>query len=216
MSAIGVLVGCADDAFRKRLCAALGADRRIQVISETDSPRRLRVLAAARAPTQILIDVEWVREHPDLLNDLPEDAPGARLVVFARRLSSPGVLAAVELGAHACVSRDEDDATWRKVVRAVDAGEAWIPRWLLIEAVTDLQKLLPAGLSAAMHLDRLTERQLEIVTWVAQGLSNKEIGRRLGISPTTVKTHLHNIFERVGVSGRQRLLVTNFGSRSVA
>jgi DNA-binding CsgD family transcriptional regulator len=44
------------------------------------------------------------------------------------------------------------------------------------------------------------------VGWVTQGLSNKEIGRHLGISPTTVKTHLHNIFERVGVSGRQHLV----------
>ena len=53
----------------------------------------------------------------------------------------------------------------------------------------------------------LTDRQREIVRWVAQGLSNKEIGRRMGISPTTVKTHLHNIFERAGINGRQQLAV---------
>ena len=51
----------------------------------------------------------------------------------------------------------------------------------------------------------MTERQREIAACVARGMSNKQIGRQLGISPTTVKTHLHNIFERVGVGGRTLL-----------
>lgn len=53
--------------------------------------------------------------------------------------------------------------------------------------------------------ERMTERQREIAACVARGMSNKQIGRQLGISPTTVKTHLHNIFERVGVGGRTLL-----------
>jgi DNA-binding CsgD family transcriptional regulator len=50
------------------------------------------------------------------------------------------------------------------------------------------------------NLDELTKRQQEIAECVAEGMSNKEIGRYLGISAATVKTHLHNIFERVGGS----------------
>jgi DNA-binding CsgD family transcriptional regulator len=65
-------------------------------------------------------------------------------------------------------------------------------------------------------MDQLTRRQYEIVRWVAQGLSNKEIGRHLGISPTTVKTHLHNIFERAGINGRQQLAVRALGAAPVA
>lgn len=213
MTSIGVLVGSPHGDFRRRCCQALRADWRVRVLSETDSLRQLRVLTSTWSPSQIVLDLDWALVAPELFRDLPEDAPGVHLIVAADSLQDDGVLAAVELGARACIERDVDEETWRKAVRAVAAGEAWIPRWLLMEALADLQELLPAGLSAAMHLERLTERQREIVEWVAQGLSNKEIGQRLNISPTTVKTHLQNIFERIGVSGRQRLLVANFGAR---
>jgi len=56
------------------------------------------------------------------------------------------------------------------------------------------------------NLGHLTERQREIVHWAALGMSNKQIGRRLGISPETVKSHLHQVFEREGISGRVALL----------
>jgi DNA-binding CsgD family transcriptional regulator len=75
-----------------------------------------------------------------------------------------------------------------------------------------MQHLLQSERPAARNLEKLTDRQREIVRWAAQGLSNKEIGRRLGISPTTVKTHLQNIFERVGISGRRQLVLHALGS----
>ena len=55
----------------------------------------------------------------------------------------------------------------------------------------------------------LTERQREIVRWAARGMSNKQIARQLGISPETVKTHLHHVFEREGVHGRVALLAAH-------
>jgi DNA-binding CsgD family transcriptional regulator len=55
-------------------------------------------------------------------------------------------------------------------------------------------------------LGHLTDRQREIVHWASLGLSNKQIGRRLGISPETVKSHRHQVFEREGISGRVALL----------
>jgi DNA-binding NarL/FixJ family response regulator len=67
-----------------------------------------------------------------------------------------------------------------------------------------MQQQLPDQYAEAAD-DRLTQRQREIVACVARGLSNKQIGRQLGISPTTVKTHLHNIFERIGIGGRTLL-----------
>src|SRR3546814_8581527 len=59
---------------------------------------------------------------------------------------------------------------------------------------------------AATPWGQLTARQREIVRWAAQGLSNKQIGQRLGISPETVKTHLHHVFDREGISGRIAVL----------
>ena len=61
----------------------------------------------------------------------------------------------------------------------------------------------PNGESQA--LDPLTAREREIVQWMRTGMSNKEIARELGISDMTVKTHAHNIFNKLEVSGRLRL-----------
>jgi DNA-binding NarL/FixJ family response regulator len=58
------------------------------------------------------------------------------------------------------------------------------------------------------ELGILTVRQREIVACVSCGLNNKQIGRKLGISSATVKTHLHNIFERLGISNRTALAIT--------
>ena len=66
------------------------------------------------------------------------------------------------------------------------------------------------------NLAQLTQRQREIVQWAAQGLSNKQIARNLGISPETVKTHLHHAFERAGVSGRVALSAAQWANQGAA
>ena len=74
-----------------------------------------------------------------------------------------------------------------------------------------LPKGAVAGVSLEAVLRRLTVRQREIVRWAARGMSNKQIARQLGISPETVKTHLHHVFEREGVHGRMALLAAHLG-----
>lgn len=217
MDPVTLLLASPDRAFRLGLGDELAALRHFEVVSETGALRRVQVLAAGWSPAVVVLDAAWLQVAPDLLSRLSADRPEGRLMLCAETLSAPEVLAAVEQGVRGCIAKGAATGTWRRALLAVHEGEVWIPRWLLAEALSDLQQLMPAGwLPAAAQLERLTERQREIVRWVAQGLSNKEIARRLGISPTTVKTHLHNIFERVGVSGRQRLLVRTGGQQSVA
>ncbi|MFN3842849.1 MAG: LuxR C-terminal-related transcriptional regulator [Rehaibacterium terrae] len=217
MDIVTVLLASPDRTFRLGLRDGLAGVRRFQVISETGTLRQVQVLAAGWNPALIVLDAVWLQAAPDLLSRLSTLRPDSRVMLCADTLSAPEVLAAVEQGVRGCIAKAAPAGTWRRALLAVHEGEVWIPRWLLVEALSDLLQLMPSGwLPTAAQLERLTERQREIVRWVAQGLSNKEIGRRLGISPTTVKTHLHNIFERVGVSGRQRLLVQTGQQQSVA
>lgn len=214
MDVVTILLASPDRAFRLGLRDELADGRRFHVISETGALRQVQVLAAGWNPAVIVLDAAWMQAAPDLLSRLASERPDSRVVLCAQTLSAPEVLAAVEQGVRGCIAKSAAIGVWRRALRAVHEGEVWIPRWLLAEALSDLQQLMPIGwLPTAAQLERLTERQREIVRWVAQGLSNKEIGRRLGISPTTVKTHLHNIFERVGVSGRQRLLAQAGGQQ---
>lgn len=204
---IGVVLGSSEPAFRRALAARLGRFEELEVLGDADSPQRLYLLVAACRPSLAIVDAGWAHACPDLLGGLLGRSSPPRVLVYADTLRRPAVLAAVKLGAHGCLPRDARTSAWHRAVLAVHAGESWIPRGLMAQALADLRRLLQAELLAPPGIGPLTDRQREIVRWVAQGLSNKEIGRHMGISPTTVKTHLHNIFERAGINGRQQLTV---------
>ena len=118
----------------------------------------------------------------------------------------------VRHGASGCLEKDASPETVLRALRAVGAGLFAVEPALMLRAVlSSWNELPPVDATVFEHesphpsLAQLTERQREIVHWAAQGLSNKQIARNLGISPETVKTHLHHAFERAGVSGRVAL-----------
>jgi LuxR family maltose regulon positive regulatory protein len=83
----------------------------------------------------------------------------------------------------------------------------WAARKVIAEA---FEKLLALQIAPSADVDgtqpQLSARELQIVAWMRRGMTNKEIARELGISDTTVKTHAHNIFHKMNISGRVRLL----------
>jgi DNA-binding NarL/FixJ family response regulator len=202
---IEIILGSPEHAFRQALVADIQRHLDLIVLAATGDPERLRVLVADRRPHLVVLDACWLQAWPELLPQLAAGPAAPRIVLSADDLAAPEVLEAVEHGVLGCVPSGARPDVWHAAIVAIHAGETWIPRWLMSKAMANLVQATPAGLTSHMRLEQLTQRQCEIVSWVGQGLSNKEIGRRLGISPTTVKTHLQNIFERIGVRGRQQL-----------
>lgn len=97
-------------------------------------------------------------------------------------------------GASACLDKRASVNMVLRAITTVGSGLFALDRLMLLSPLHD-----PAW-------PQLTPRQRQAVHWALRGLSNKQIGRRLGISPETVKTHLHNAFEREGIDGRRGLL----------
>lgn len=151
-----------------------------------------------------------------------DGAPTARLcarardpapvrLYFYRQLNIARLRRCLQLGGSGCLAKR---ASFDVVLRAIGAANAGV---FVVEAALLQQVLTGAPLAmepsqerragiAATPWGQLTARQREIVRWAAQGLSNKQIGQRLGISPETVKTHLHHVFDREGISGRIAVL----------
>ncbi|MBI2351900.1 MAG: response regulator transcription factor, partial [Deltaproteobacteria bacterium] len=86
--------------------------------------------------------------------------------------------------------------------RQVHAGELWLEKRSVSNA---LEKLLQREAGQREAAQRLTPREIEIVKQVAAGLRNTEIAKRLFISEGTVKMHLHNIYQKLGVDSRTKL-----------
>ena len=204
---ISIVIGGQDQAIRRALAAGLERFDELQVLGDSGAPEQLSMLVAMQRPAVAVIEACWAQAHPGLLVQLLARPAGPRVLAFADTLARPEILATVKLGVHGCLPRHALLPAWRRAILAIHAGDAWIPRALMAAALADFRHLLQMDPPPPPVIGPLTDRQREIVRWVAQGLSNKEIGRHLGISPTTVKTHLHNIFERAGINGRQQLAV---------
>jgi len=114
----------------------------------------------------------------------------------------------VRFEARGCIDFDDD----RTIARAIDtvvAGELWFPRWVmdaLYPALLSAQRLLRIDAVAPLSVEgpALTQRETEAFELMRQGLTNKQIARRLEISSNTIKKHLKNAFEKRGLHSRRQ------------
>ncbi len=113
---------------------------------------------------------------------------------------------ALQLGARGVVLKDSATQLLLKAIHAVMTGEYWVGRESVSNLVRYLHALMQFANDEARQKNfRLTPRELEIVSTVVAGYSNKEIAEYFKISEDTVKHHLSNIFDKLGVSTRLEL-----------
>jgi two-component system nitrate/nitrite response regulator NarL len=152
------------------------------------SPNTHRIFAAiqdARLPTRVIMLVD---------EEVKED-----------------FLESVKQGCCGIVPRQTSTEMLVKSIRKVHAGEFWLDRTTTAEVIRRLAKKSSGAPAAGARLGlreqggALSAREREIVTLVAQGFKNKEMAERMFISEQTVKNHLHNIFDKLGVSDRLEL-----------
>jgi DNA-binding NarL/FixJ family response regulator len=125
-----------------------------------------------------------------------------RVVLLTASLDEDDLLEAVRLGVRGVVLKEMASQLLVQCVRKVHAGEKWLERQSFSRA---LEKMLRREAGAREAARVLTPREIEVVRMVAGGLRNREIGERLSISEGTVKIHLHNVYEKLQVTGRVEL-----------
>lgn len=140
----------------------------------------------------------------DVLRRLREEQVKCRTVLLTAAIDDDQVVEAVQLGARGIVLKDSPPETLIECVRRVHLGHQWIDPATLTRAFDHVMVRDAAARAAAMVL---TPREIDVVRMVTEGLRNREIARRIGISEGTVKIHLHNVYEKLGVDGRGALVV---------
>jgi DNA-binding NarL/FixJ family response regulator len=127
-----------------------------------------------------------------------------KTVVLTAAISDAEVAQALQKGVAGLVLKESPPEQLIECVRRVHAGERWVDPG----AVSRVLQPAPAdGHAAQERAASLTGREREVVRMIAAGLRNRDIGERLSISENTVKVHLHNIYEKLGVEGRMELLL---------
>jgi RNA polymerase sigma factor (sigma-70 family) len=128
----------------------------------------------------------------------------ARMVLLTAHVDEHQLLEAVKLDVAGVVLKEMAPRLLVECVRKVFAGEKWLEKHSVTRAM-DRMSRRESELQKLSQL--LTPRELEIVRLAAEGLRNREIAERLAITEGTVKIHLHNIYEKLGVNGRSQLIL---------
>lgn len=137
----------------------------------------------------------------EVLRRLRSETQQPATIVLAGNISDEEVVEAMRLGAKGVVLKEMAPMLLVQCIRKVAAGGVWLEKEAIGRA---LGKLLQGGDSRARAV--LTPREIEIVKMVAEGFGNREVAERLFISEGTVKTHLHTIYEKLGLKGRVQLV----------
>jgi DNA-binding NarL/FixJ family response regulator len=155
-------------------------------------------------PDVLVLDLKMQDRHGlDVLRTLRAEHRECRTVILTAAMRDDEIADALELGVAGIVMKEAPPAALVECVRAVHQGKRSIDRDLLDRASGDARKR-SFGVTGATAL---TPREIEIVRLVAQGLRNKELANRLSITEGTVKIHLHNIYDKLGVDGRLELVL---------
>lgn len=185
---------------REGLRGMLEADPGITVVGEAASGDEAVVRAGELAPDVILMDLrmpdgDGVSATSRILTGRPE----SRVVVLTTYETDADIVRAVEAGAAGYLLKDTSRADLLAAIRSAARGETVLSPSVATRLVTRMR---------APVAESLSPREREVLSLVARGLTNAEIGRTLFISETTVKTHLLRVFGKLGVSDRTAAVTT--------
>jgi DNA-binding NarL/FixJ family response regulator len=185
--------------FRQGLKSLLLLQPNLEVVAEVARASELDQVLAATPCDVLLLDLqmdEWA------MDKIPALSRRTIVIVLTASESPENGAKALRLGARAIVQKRFAVETLMLALHAVSQGSVWMP--------PEVQAELAGAVNLASR--ELTARETEVVRYVALGLRNAEVAERLAIAEATVKTHLNNVFQKLGM--RDRLELVHYAIRT--
>lgn len=192
---IRVLLADDHPVVRQGLAAMLGAQDDLEVVGDASSGPQAEALAAALRPDIVLMDLRMPGgDGVESIERMTAAGLPCRVVVLTTYETDGDILRAVEAGAAGYLLKDATPAELAGAIRAAARGETVL--------APSVAAVLVDRLRGRPEAPRLSEREREVLRLVAEGCTNAEIGQRLFIGESTVKTHLLRAFGKLGVADR--------------
>jgi DNA-binding NarL/FixJ family response regulator len=203
-------VVAADDhpIFREGLVKLLETRRDIRVVGAASDGDEALKLVAELKPDLLLLDLAMPRVTGLMaLQELHATPARARIILLTAEIEKADIVTVLQFGAHGVVLKESASELLFESIRTVMAGEYWVGRKRVTDLASTLRDLsAPHPQPTRKHFG-LTHRELEIISVILGGHSNRYIAEALSISEKTVKHHVTNIFDKLGVSNRLELVL---------
>jgi DNA-binding NarL/FixJ family response regulator len=194
MTPIRIVIADDHPIFRAGLQGLLSAQEDFDVVGEAANGREAVSVVRHAAPDVLLMDLQMPElDGVGATREIKAASPGTRILILTTYDSDGDILRAVEAGATGYLLKDTPREELFKAIRATARGDSVLSPSVASKLVGRARGPVNRSLSA---------REIEVLTLVARGISNKVIGKDLRISEATVKTHLLHIFAKLGVDDR--------------
>jgi two-component system nitrate/nitrite response regulator NarL len=201
---ISVVIADDHPLYRAGLAGAIRDTPGLKLVGEADDGEAALELILERAPDVILLDIKMHVDGPTVLGRLKRSGCVTPVVFLSAHLDSALIYSALESGAAGFLSKRADRAVICDALEAAFHGEVI----LCSEAQTALGKEI--RFKRRHEQPDLTQREYEVLALATEGLSASQIGERLYLSSSTVKTHLAHLYDKLGVSDRAAAVAEAF------
>ena len=198
--------------FRDGLCKLLALEEDFEVVGQAQDGQEVLDVLQQYEPDILLLDLKMPGlDGLGTLQRLQAARIRTRVIVLTASDDKNEFVQAMKLGTSGIVLKQTATDLLIKSIRKVHAGEIWLDSHttaaVIRQFVSAEEVPPPSQTPAPRERERspLSQREREIVALVAQGFKNKEMAEKMFISEQTVKNHLHNIFDKLGVSDRLEL-----------
>jgi two-component system, NarL family, response regulator LiaR len=184
---------------RRGLRGFLELDPELEVVGEASNGKEAVALARSLEPDVVLMDLLMpVMDGIEATGEIRRRLPEVEVVALTSVLEDASVTGAIRAGAIGYLLKTTDADELCEAIKAAAAGQVR----LAPEAASRLMREVRAPESSEALTEPLTERETEVLRLLARGKANKQIARELFVATSTVKTHVNNLYRKLGVSSR--------------
>jgi len=205
----GIRVLVADDhaLFRQALRGILSTEGDLELIGEAGDGEEAVRMAIELVPDVVLMDVRMPKlAGIDAARRISTELPTTKIVMLTVSDEDSDLFEAIKAGASGYLLKEVDPAEIADAVRQIHAGQSLLSPAVASKLVSEFASLSKRADEKALR-PSLTGRELEVLQLAADGLTNRQIGRRLEISENTVKNHIRNILEKLHLHSRMEAVL---------